>query len=105
MLTNNLTIAEICLGKMAIEEGLAVLRNLKDNYQIIEDPWYEFQLMYNTKQLARALCENTTPLFQTYERYINQYNDSRTKYYIIEHFQINGYSISFCLGLSPNWRY
>ncbi len=105
MLTNNLTIAEVCLGKMTIEEGLAVLRNLKDNYQIIEDPWYEFQLMYNTKQLARALCENTTPLLQTYERYINQYNDSRTKYYIIEHFQINGYSISFCLGLSPNWRY
>lgn len=105
MLTNNLTIAEICIGYKTLQEGLAALRNLNQDYQMIEDPWYEFQLVYNIKQIEHALYGNSIIFAENQSRFIKEYGNLKTKYYILESFTLTDYTISFCLGLSPNWRY
>ena len=105
MLNINIIIIELCQKKITIEEALNALEKISDQYPIIEDPWYEFQLLYNRRQIASLLQCEEVQLTPVHERYITEYYNSKTKYYILKEFYIQNYQVRLCLGLSPNWRY
>ncbi|MNW22539.1 hypothetical protein D3C71_2240710 [compost metagenome] len=69
---------------------------------MIEDPWYSFQLLYNLHQLyqLQGIVHLRFP-----SKYIDEYHDGLTKYYLLETFDIESNKVQLCLGLSPNWRY
>lgn len=102
MLQINKIVITLCCGKMSISEAIMILKKLKHDYPVIDDPWYQFHLHYNYNQLLK-FEETSTPNLSS--KYIDEYNDGLTKYYIIENFIINEMKIKLCLGLSPNWRY
>lgn len=105
MLKINIIIINLCHEKQSIEEALEALKNLSNEYPIIEDPWYEFQLLYNQKQLANLIQEDDISLNREHKRYITEYHDGKTKFYVLEKFYIQNSQVELCLGLSPNWRY
>lgn len=102
MLQINTILIDLCAGKINFRDALSRMLMLSKKYSIIEDPWYLFQLNYNIKELEHALGDSQQDVSSAFT---SQYHDGRTKYYILEAFQISGYSINLCLGLSPNWRY
>ena len=105
MLSVNLIVIRLCQNNLTIEEALIELEQLSNRYSLIEDPWYEFQLLYNRKKLAEAIRQKTVPLNAIHERYISEYCNTKTKFYILKQFQIQSFQVELCLGLSPNWRY
>lgn len=105
MLSVNLIVIRLCQNNLTIEEALIELEQLSNRYSLIEDPWYEFQLLYNRKKLAEAIHQKTVPLNAIHERYISEYCNTKTKFYILKQFQIQSFQVKLCLGLSPNWRY
>lgn len=105
MLSVNLIVIRLCQNNLTIEEALIELEQLSNRYSLIEDPWYEFQLLYNRKKLAEAIHQKTVSLNAIHERYISEYCNTKTKFYILKQFQIQSFQVKLCLGLSPNWRY
>ena len=105
MLNINLIVIELCQQKLPIEEAVIALEKLSNQYPLIEDPWYEFQLLYNRKQLAALIGHEEVTLAPMHERYITEYCNAKTKFYILEQFEIQNFQVKLCLGLSPNWRY
>jgi len=105
MLRINLTIIKLCRQQLTIKEALNVLEELSTEYPLIEDPWYEFQLLYNRRQLAKIVQHEEVFLETVHERYISEYGNTKTKFYILKQFQIQNFKVELCLGLSPNWRY
>lgn len=105
MLNVNMIVIELCQKKLSIEEALIELEKISNKYPLIEDPWYEFQLLYNRRQLATLLQYEEVKLASIHERYITEYCNSMTKYYILKQFKIQNFQVILCLGLSPNWRY
>lgn len=105
MLNVNIIIIELCQKKKTIQEAVTELEEIINKYSLIEDPWYDFQLKYNYKQLITLLQHEETQITPTYEHYISEYCNSKTKYYILKQVRINNFQVTLCLGLSPNWRY
>lgn len=105
MLNINIIIIELCQQEISIEDAVLALEKLSNQYPLIEDPWYEFQLLYNRRQLAALIQNEDVPLSHMHERYITEYNNAKTKFYILKQFQIQNFQVKLCLGLSPNWRY
>lgn len=105
MLKINLIVIELCQQEKSIEEALSTLEEISVQYPIIEDPWYEFQLLFNQRQLASLIQHEDIQLAPMHERYITEYCNTKTKFYILKQFQIQNYEVELCLGLSPNWRY
>lgn len=105
MLKINIIIIKLCWQKLSIKEALNELKKLSNQYPLIEDPWYEFQLLYNQKQLAALLQYEEVQLAPIHERYITEYGNMKTKFYILKLFQLQNSQVELCLGLSPNWRY
>lgn len=105
MLNINIIVIKLCSKKISVEEALIALEELSDQYQIIEDPWYEFQLLYNQKQLAALIHHEEIQLLLIHQCYITDYFNTKTKFYILKRFQIQSFQVELCLGLSPNWRY
>ena len=105
MLSINRVIIELCQQTISLEEAFSTLESLAEQYPIIDDPWYEFQLLYNKQQLAVCLQRSEEPLKQIHKRYITEYNNGKTKYYLIKQLHVANMPVEFCLGLSPNWRY
>lgn len=105
MLNINIIIIELCWQKLSPKEALIALEKLSNQYPLIEDPWYEFQLLYNKRQLAALLQYEEVQLAPIHERYITEYSNTKTKFYILKQFQFQNFQVEFCLGLSPNWRY
>ena len=105
MLSINLIIIRLCQRKLTAEEALIALEQLSNQYPLIEDPWYEFQLLYNRRQLAEIIQQEPVILRTIHERYISEYCNTKTKFYILNPFQIENFQVELCLGLSPNWRY
>ena len=105
MLNINLIIINLCQQKLTIEESLTALERLSDQYPLIEDPWYEFQLLYNRRQLAKIIQHEEVPLKTIHKRYISEYRNGKTKFYMLKQFTIKKFQVELCLGLSPNWRY
>lgn len=105
MLNVNMIVIELCQNILLVEDALKNLKNLAYQFPLIDDPWYEFQLLYNQKQLAALIQQDNIRLAPMHERYITEYQNSKTKFYIIKSFSIQGFQVKLCLGLSPNWRY
>ena len=105
MLNIHLIIIKLCQQKLTIENALSELEHLSDQYTLIEDPWYEFQLLYNRKQLGTLIQHDAVSLEDIHKRYITEYHNTKTKFYILKPFQIQNFQVELCLGLSPNWRY
>ncbi len=105
MLSINLIIIKLCQQKLTVEEALIALEQLSNQYPLIEDPWYEFQLLYNRKQLAEIIQHEEVTLRTIHERYISEYCNTKTKFYILKQFPVQNFQVELCLGLSPNWRY
>lgn len=105
MLNIHMIIIELCQQKVSIEDALLRLEKLADQYPLIEDPWYEFQLLYNQRQLAALIQHEEVQLASVHERYITEYYNTKTKFYILKSFSIQNFQVELCLGLSPNWRY
>ena len=105
MLSINLIIIKLCQQELTIEEALIALEQIANQYPTIEDPWYEFQLLYNRKQLAEIVQNEDVTLRTIHERYISEYCNNKTKFYILKPFSIQNFQVELCLGLSPNWRY
>lgn len=105
MLSINLIVIKLCQQKSTVEEALIALEQLSDQYPIIEDPWYEFQLLYNRRQLAEIIQHEEVTLRTIHERYISEYCNTKTKFYILKQFPVQNFQVELCLGLSPNWRY
>lgn len=105
MLSINLILIKLCQQKLTVEEALIELEQLSNQYTLIEDPWYEFQLLYNRKQLAQIMQHEEVSLRTIHERYISEYCDTKTKFYILKKFTVQNFQVELCLGLSPNWRY
>ena len=105
MLNINLIIINLCQQKLTIEESLTALERLSDQYPLIEDPWYEFQLLYNRRQLAKIIQHEEVLLKTIHKRYISEYRNGKTKFYMLKQFTIKKFQVELCLGLSPNWRY
>ena len=105
MLNINKIVIELCMNKISIKEAAITLKKLSDQYPLIEDPWYEFQLLYNQGQLNKLIQYEEVCLTPMHERYITEYNNGKTKFYIIKKFEIQSLKVKLCLGLSPNWRY
>lgn len=105
MLSINLIIIKLCQQQLTVEAALLALEQLSNQYPLIEDPWYEFQLLYNRRQLAEVVYHQEVSLGTIHERYISEYFNAKTKFYILKPFPIQNFQIDLCLGLSPNWRY
>lgn len=105
MLNINKIVIELCINKISIKEAAIALKHLSDQYPLIEDPWYEFQLLYNQRQLNKLTHSEEVCLTSEHKRYITEYNNGKTKFYIINNFDIHNLKVKLCLGLSPNWRY
>ncbi len=105
MLSINLIIIKLCQQKLTVEEALIALEQLSNQYPLIEDPWYEFQLLYNRRQLAEIIQHEEVTLRTIHERYISEYCNTKTKFYILKQFPVQNFQVELCLGLSPNWRY
>lgn len=105
MLNINMIIIELCQQKVSVEDALIALERISNQYPLIEDPWYEFQLLYNQKQLATLIQHEEVQLAPIHERYITEYYNTKTKFYILKQFHIHNFQVELCLGLSPNWRY
>lgn len=105
MLNINKIVIELCMNKISIREAAVTLKKLSDQYPLIEDPWYEFQLLYNQGQLNKIIQSEEVYLTPMHERYITEYNNGKTKFYTIKEFEIQSLKVKLCLGLSPNWRY
>lgn len=105
MLSINLIIIKLCQQNLTAEEALIALEQLSNQYPLIEDPWYEFQLLYNRKQLAEIIQHEEVTLRTIHERYISEYCNTKTKFYILKQFSVQNFQVKLCLGLSPNWRY
>lgn len=105
MLSINLIVIRLCQQILTVEEALIELKQLSNQYPLIEDPWYEFQLLYNRKQLAELIQQEPVTLRTIHERYISEYCNTKTKFYILKQFPIQNFQVELCLGLSPNWRY
>ena len=106
MLNINIIVIELCQQKISIKKALNTLEEMSNQYPLIEDPWYEFQLLYNRKQLSCLMnSSDKIVLSNIHERYISEYCNSKTKFYIIKQFSIYNSQVKLCLGLSPNWRY
>ena len=105
MLSTNLIIIKLCQQKLTVEEALFALEQLSNQYPLIEDPWYEFQLLYNRRQLSEIIQHEEVTLRTIHERYISEYYNTKTKFYILKRFPIQNFQVELCLGLSPNWRY
>lgn len=105
MLKINIIIIELCRKNLSVEDALTELEKLSKQYPLIEDPWYEFQLLYNQRQLATLVQYEEVQLAQVHKRYITEYCNNKTKFYILKLFQIQNFQVELCLGLSPNWRY
>lgn len=105
MLSINLIVIRLCQQILTVEEALIELEQLSNQYPLIEDPWYEFQLLYNRKQLAELIQQEPVTLRTIHERYISEYCNTKTKFYILKQFPIQNFQVELCLGLSPNWRY
>ena len=105
MLKINMLVIELCQHKVSIEDALKNLKNLTLQYELIEDPWYEFQLLFNQKQLATLIQQDSVQLAPIHECYLSEYYNLKTKFYILENFYIQGFYVKLCIGLSPNWRY
>lgn len=105
MLNINMIVIELCRKKLSIEEALNDLKRLSSRFTLIDDPWYEFQLLYNQKQLAALIQHEDVQLAPIHERYLTEYCNPKTKFYIINKFHIQNFQVELCLGLSPNWRY
>lgn len=105
MLNINKIVIELCMNKISIKEAAVTLKQLSERYPLIEDPWYEFQLLYNQGQLNKLIQYEEICLTPMQERYITEYNNGKTKFYIIKKFEIQNLKVKLCLGLSPNWRY
>jgi len=105
MLSINLIIIRLCQQKLTVEKALIELEQLSNEYPLIEDPWYEFQLLYNRKQLAEIIQQEPVTLRTIHERYISEYCNTKTKFYILKPFKVQNFQVELCLGLSPNWRY
>lgn len=105
MLKINIIIIELCFHTCSVETAFNNLKILYDEYPTIEDPWYEFQLLFNKNQLANLIHQDSQSLGAIHKRYLADYNDGKTKFYILKQVDINNAQIELCLGLSPNWRY
>lgn len=105
MLNTNLIVIQLCQQKLSAEDALIALEQLSNQYSLIEDPWYEFQLLYNRKQLAEIMKQEPVTLKTIHERYISEYYNAKTKFYILRRFSVQNFQVELCLGLSPNWRY
>lgn len=105
MLNINKKIIELCNQRCSVEVAYESLNALQEKYPLIEDPWYEFQLLYNQRQLSILLGKECSSLTPIHNRYISEYADNKTKFYLLEHLSIKNNLVTFCLGLSPNWRY
>ena len=105
MLKIHLIIIKLCQQQLTVEKALCELEQLCNQYTLIEDPWYEFQLLYNRNQLAKLIQREEITLTEVHKHYITDYYNAKTKFYILEQFQIHNFQIELCLGLSPNWRY
>lgn len=105
MLSINLIIIKLCQRQFTVKEALIELELLSNQYPIIEDPWYEFQLLYNRRQLAEIVQHEEVSLETVHERYISEYCNAKTKFYILKYLSVENIKIELCLGLSPNWRY
>lgn len=104
MLKVNLAIIRYALKELNVSELYDILNDIKGQYPIIDDPWYEFQLLYNLKSTAQQLDKAYKPLEQKHLRYVYEYNNNLTKFYIMIDLGNNS-NLNMCLGLSPNWRY
>ncbi len=102
MLKVNLQIINLCCENYTVIETISNLQVLKDEFSTIDDPWYAFHLEFNLHQLN---CINNTMQCNYSSKYVDDYYDGFTKYYLIEKFTIYGKITSLCLALSPNWRY
>lgn len=105
MLNINLIIIKLCQQKLTVKETLSELEQLSNQYPLIEDPWYEFQLLYNRRQLAKIMQYKKVALKPMHKRYIAEYYNAKTKFYLLKHLSIQNVEAELCLGLSPNWRY
>ena len=105
MLNVNLLIIRLVSGKSTVKETYDALVRIKTEYNIIEDPWYEFQLLYNLNSVAKILDISCPLLPDKCSCFEKDYNDSLTKYYLLVEEKIINNKIKVCLGLSPNWRY
>ena len=105
MLSINLIIIKLFQRQFTVKEALIELELLSNQYPIIEDPWYEFQLLYNRRQLAEIVQHEEVSLETVHERYIFEYCNAKTKFYILKYLSVENIKIELCLGLSPNWRY
>ena len=105
MLNINYTIISLCARKISLQEAYETLVKLQQQYTLIDDPWYEFQLLYNIKQFAELLNETYQPLSKKHLRYESEYTNSLTKFYLLENFKFDNFIVTLCVGLSPNWRY
>lgn len=105
MLNINIIIIKLCWQMISAEEAFLSLEKLSVQYPLIEDPWYEFQLLYNQNKLATLTNHKEVNLLPIHERYIKEYFDGKTKFYILQQFQIQNSQVELCIGLSPNWRY
>src|SRR5699024_384919 len=102
MLKVNLAIIRYALKELNVSELYDILNDIKGQYLIIDDPWYEFQLLYNLKSTAQQLDKAYKPLEQKHLRYVYEYNNNLTKFYIMIDLGNNS-NLNMCLGLSPNW--
>jgi hypothetical protein len=100
MLQINRIVITLCSGMISSEEAISILKKLKNDNPIIEDPWYQFHLHYNYNQLLKLV--EISPYDY---KYIDEYSDGLTKYYVLKSFIIDEMDVQLCLGLSPNWRY
>ena len=105
MLNINKILIELCMNKISAKEAAAELEQLSNQYPLIEDPWYEFQLLYNQGQINELIQLEKVSLSPMHERYLAEYNNGKTKFYIIKKFKIQNLTVTLCVGLSPNWRY
>ena len=105
MLSINLIIIKLCRQQFTVKEALIALEQLSNQYPLIEDPWYEFQLLYNRRQLAEVVRHEEVSLETSHQRYISEYCNTKTKFYILEYLPVQNIKVELCLGLSPNWRY
>jgi len=105
MLNVNKVVIELCMDKISIQGAAEALKQLSEQYPLIEDPWYEFQLLYNQGQLNKIIKYEEVCLKPEHECYLTEYNNGKTKFYIINNFDIHKLNVKLCLGLSPNWRY
>lgn len=105
MLNVNMKIIELCSQRSSVIDTYESLKVLQKQYPLIEDPWYEFQLLFNQTQLLllqNGECSVSEPI---HSQYIWEYDNGKTKFYILKYFNINNIPVELCLGLSPNWRY